>query len=136
MIMQNFSKEEILNKLLSVSKLKTVITVQGNSMEPTLYAGDKVTIKKGIYFPGDILVFKQDDNLIIHRLLGWWIKQNKIIIVAKGDNSNNINLISSRKLVLGKVLFWKRETETYKEFFFQKILRLFINIRRYIASRF
>lgn len=76
------------------------ITVTGVSMEPTLFAGDVVTVCLGEYRPGDILVFYyKEDKLLIHRLLD--IKEDRYF--CKGDNAFRVEDFTQEQLV-GKVV--------------------------------
>ncbi len=75
------------------------ITVEGFSMEPTLFAGDVVTVCLGEYRPGDILVFYyKEGSLLIHRLL--YIKNDRYF--CKGDNAFRVEDFTQEQLV-GKV---------------------------------
>ena len=65
---------ELVSKVLSAilkSKGQAEITVMGISMNPTLFEGDKVIIKKSNeYIIGDIIVFNyKNEGILIHRLL-------------------------------------------------------------------
>lgn len=81
-------ESDLLNRVLYAQLLKgfeVTITVTGVSMEPSLYAGDTVTVKKAeSYNTGDILVFLyKNDELLIHRLLK--VKNGRYY--CKGDNA-------------------------------------------------
>ena len=46
------------------------ISVSGHSMEPTYVTGDLVILReKGSYEPGDIVAFKADGGVVIHRII-------------------------------------------------------------------
>lgn len=76
------------------------ITVEGVSMNPTLYEGDKITVQSvETYLPGDILVFTyKQEGLLVHRLLK--TEQNRYF--CKGDNSFRLEDLSPEQ-ILGKV---------------------------------
>lgn len=84
------------------------IGVQGESMEPTLYAGDTIQVVKEEYRPGDILVFTyKNSELLVHRYVG----ERHGIILCKGDNSLRLEDID-KNAIIGKVKmiqFGKRE---------------------------
>ncbi len=79
--------KKILHKLLlnQVSYDREVcISVVGISMNPTLFEGDTITVRKAkTYNVGDILVFIYKGELLVHRLLK--IQDNRFF--CKGDNS-------------------------------------------------
>ena len=78
----------------------TQINVSGNSMQPTLFNGDVVTVKQeNVYKDGDIIVFEYKNELIIHRLLS----QNQYICLCKGDNSFKVEDIDFSQ-ILGRVV--------------------------------
>ena len=78
---------QIMDKILFASLRagrENEITVTGVSMEPNLYAGDKVTVKRfAEYEVGDVLVFTYKGELLIHRLLK--IENGRYF--CKGDNA-------------------------------------------------
>ena len=85
------------------SDVKEVV-VYGNSMYPCLREGDKVLmLKQAAYQSGDILVFRNENDLIIHRLI---VKYN-CFFICKGDNSFALEKIISNQ-VLGKAIKLER----------------------------
>ena len=77
------------------------ITVTGVSMEPTLYEGDVVTLKRAEYYEvGDVLVFLYKHNeLLIHRLL----RIDNGRYYCKGDNSFRMEDVNHEQIA-GKVV--------------------------------
>ena len=77
------------------------ITVTGVSMEPTLYEGDVVTLKRADFYEvGDVLVFLYKHNeLLIHRLLR--IENGRYY--CKGDNSFRLEDVEYEQIA-GKVV--------------------------------
>ena len=77
------------------------ITVTGVSMEPSLYAGDVVTLRRAdSYEIGDVLVFLYKNNeLLIHRLLR--VKNGRYY--CKGDNALRLEDMPYEKIA-GKVV--------------------------------
>ena len=95
----NLSKTnyKILNLLLR-NKESIVITVEGNSMEPTLRNNDLITVsKEKEYGLGDILVFIYKSQLLVHRMV-----RKGAFYFCKGDNSFRIEDITQESIV-GKV---------------------------------
>ena len=95
--------EPLIAKLLPTilkSKGQAEISVTGTSMNPTLFEGDKVVIKKcDQYKIGDILVFYyKNEEILIHRL----IKINNRYF-CKGDNSFRLEDIEYNQII-GKAI--------------------------------
>lgn len=68
--MRMFLNEILDFNLRCMGKLQ--IVVEGNSMRPILKPGDTIEIsKKKIYKIGDIVVFKEKDNRIVHRIIAY-----------------------------------------------------------------
>lgn len=73
-------------------------------MEPLLKNGDIVySVKSDEYVLGDILIFKRDSNVIIHRFIN--IENANNCIVCKGDNSFEIEEINLSDVIGKAVLF-------------------------------
>lgn len=88
----------VLKKLIASGKCK--LTVQGNSMYPTLVAGDIVEIHMAKEVDvNDIVVIHQDGRNVIHRVV---VTSNDFII-TKGDNNKYIDYIVPKSCVLGKI---------------------------------
>lgn len=82
-------------------KGKVNLTVEGVSMNPTLFAGDIVTVRAGEYDPGDILVYYyKEGSLLIHRLL--YIQNGRYF--CKGDNAFRIEDVTIDQ-IMGKAVF-------------------------------
>lgn len=95
---------KIINKLLTSqlqSKTSIELYVSGNSMNPFIQEGDKITIiQELMYYPGDILVFVyKSKNILVHRLL----KRENNIYFCKGDNSFRLEDIKENQII-GKVI--------------------------------
>ncbi len=76
------------------------ISVTGGSMSPSLKNGDCVAVRReDAYLPGDIVVFRQNGGLTVHRLL--WQAGGRA--VCKGD-SNLFREEVSAEDILGKVI--------------------------------
>ena len=69
------------------------IAILSNSMNPTFKRGDVVIYKKGEnVVPGDIIVFKYQNQIIVHRV----VSINEYY-VTKGDANNNVDYIKVQK---------------------------------------
>lgn len=81
---------------------------QGNSMNPTLTDGDQILVKTVSLQDlrlGDIIVYKNKDQLIAHRFLYRNFRKDNIAeIIAKADNSSERDSPSSSDCLLGKVV--------------------------------
>lgn len=77
------------------------VTIQGTSMNPTLWEGEQVLVQRSAaYEPGDILVYDYgDEGLLIHRYLHF----EHGLYHCRGDNTLRIERISAKR-ILGKVI--------------------------------
>ncbi len=90
-------KKKTIDTYLIVNGIKPV-TVGGNSMMPTIHIKDKIwVIPKNSYKIGDIIVFWNNDQLTIHRIV--FAFNNRF--VAKGDNVSTIDGCFSYDSILG-----------------------------------
>ncbi len=67
------------------------VVVTGESMEPTLYAGDLVVLRKGTYEVGDVVAyepFEDSGAQVIHRILEF---KDDGAIILQGDNNDFID---------------------------------------------
>lgn len=88
--------------------METFITyiAMGGSMTPTIIAGDKVTVKTGKnkYHVNDIVLFRQGEVLIMHRIVCIFSCAYNEYCITKGDSINIDDdpiLLSS---LIGKVI--------------------------------
>lgn len=104
----------LLNKILdfNLKCLGTLwINVEGISMEPILKSGYKIEISKlETYNIGDIIVFKNKDVLIVHRI----IEIGPKYILTKGDNSSYSDLPITKEDIIGKVFNIDKLNKKYK----------------------
>ncbi|OGL43477.1 MAG: hypothetical protein A2161_15850 [Candidatus Schekmanbacteria bacterium RBG_13_48_7] len=66
-----------------------ILRVKTNSMEPAIHPLDRVVISPCLYeslFPGDMVVFKDKSDFIIHRMVSKYVN-GKEYIITKGDRS-------------------------------------------------
>lgn len=100
--------KKLIAKLLTTmlkTKGQAEISVTGTSMQPTLFEGDKVIIKKcDEYKIGDILIFNyKNEGILIHRLL----KLNNRYF-CKGDNAFRLEDIEHDQII-GKAVLVNNE---------------------------
>lgn len=90
--------EDLYNK-----KQKLWLNILSGSMMPLLQTSDKVlvhTVKPAEIRVGDIIVFKNSDKLIVHRVIRSY---NSSSFLQKGDNTTTAEIVSSKD-VIGKVI--------------------------------
>jgi hypothetical protein len=134
--MAKYDKKDIFKIILNSDFDQLGITIQGLSMSPALFPGDKVYIRKGLYWPGDIVVFWEEDLLVVHRLLGWWFSPWRWYIVSKGDNKPSLDRRVPWTHVLGKVMYWERDGQNFRETFVCRMMVLLRSMGGYLATRF
>ena len=104
----------------------TFFEVATGSMEKTINIGDVVIVNltKDVN-ENDIIVYKDDNNFITHRL----IKKQADKIVTRGDANNSDDKPISEDQILGKVIYIVPEIGIYRKIFMSKeILGLVITI--------
>lgn len=81
----------------------TILTIDGNSMQPLYKPNMKVLIKKNAksYNVGDVVIYYQNNKAVIHRVIQ--IYRNKVAI-TKGDNNVYADKIVRVSNIIGKVL--------------------------------
>ena len=89
-----------------------VFTVQGCSMVPTLYAGDKVFVNvQKTYRKEDIIVYPyKEAGLFIHRI----IAEAADSYICRGDNNKQFERVKMSDVV-GKVILIQRSQKDYVE---------------------
>jgi hypothetical protein len=66
------------------------ITVGGESMRPFICDGDRASIVRPLRRPryGDVAAFFKNDQLIVHRVVGWKRPANDCrLVIVRGDSS-------------------------------------------------
>ncbi len=86
------------------------IPVTGRSMLPLLQADDRVLVAHGStgIRRGDIVVFRQDGELIVHRVIGMYHRDGETIFVTKGDNRLHFDPPVSANEIVGRALAVQR----------------------------
>lgn len=79
----------------------------GNSMSPTIYSGDTVTIytNNSVYDTGDIILYHKNDIQVLHRIVCSFLCSKKQFYITKGDAlaSDDEDLVIPSQII-GKVL--------------------------------
>lgn len=131
-------KSIILQKLwdeLYAKKREAWLTVFSGSMAPMMQIGDRVLVKrvapKQIHF-GDVIVFKEADKLITHRVIGKRVTNPNIIFLQKGD-SNTVATGIFAESVIGKVACIRKGDKYIRlDSFWGKCMNLFLGANSYV----
>lgn len=87
-----------------------VFDVVGTSMWPTLHAADKVTVAhSNAYRRGDLILFDDGAQLVVHRLLD---VDSQGRYITKGDNRRTLDAPVSADQILGRVITIVRADKT------------------------
>lgn len=81
--------------------------VEGNSMLPTFHDGDIILVigvKPSDLHVSDIIIYKLNGKLIVHRIIDIEIRNGKYIFITKGDNNFNPDPPVSEDQVVGRVV--------------------------------
>jgi signal peptidase I len=90
--------------------------VGGTSMIPWLKAGDIVTLKKCPPYTidkGDIVVFRRNEKMVIHRVVALRDTNNGRIFITKGDSCKNTDGEMLPGEFLGKAYAFERNQVTF-----------------------
>ena len=85
---------------------------KGMSMYPTLRPGDKAIVEKceaDKCKRGDIVVFRQDNKLICHRIIKSDFRRGELSILTKGDNCRKADKPFTSDSLLGIVRVFERD---------------------------
>lgn len=118
---------KILNKDYANIFGYTFFEIATGSMSGTLEIGDVVIVKlTNDVEVGDIIVYKEEDYFITHRL----IEKNQDTLIAKGDANNSEDSPISINDVIGKVEFTIENVGIWKKVFTSPsvLIALFITI--------
>lgn len=117
MLTYNYLETKILKKDYCNIFGYTAFKVVSGSMSNTINVGDIVIVKikdeQEQFFENDIIVFKQDNYIITHRIIS--IEQNKI--TTKGDANNTEDKTINKEQIIGKVTNVITNFETWKKVF-------------------
>jgi len=122
------SKTKGISEDLLINGYDVRINTRGSSMFPLIRTGDRIIVSPeknpGI---GDIIVFKRNDEMVCHRLVRVFEKDNIIYFQTRGDSFFGLDEPVTVDQILGKVIRVEREDV----YFVRRILLLF-----YPALRF
>ncbi|MCC7430889.1 signal peptidase I [bacterium] len=97
---------EVITQMVKNNSQGVNVVVKGFSMKPFIFDGDKIKIKfieaKKIKF-GDIVVFKSNEKLVVHRIIRTIERHDLLYFWEKGDNRRFPTEINENDLV-GKVV--------------------------------
>ena len=81
------------------------IPISGPSMQPALQDCDLVQVQHGPVRlrRGDIIVFRSENIIVVHRILRIYQQGGNIHYLTKGDNSNNPDALVASAQVIGRV---------------------------------
>jgi signal peptidase I len=104
----NHRRIEVLDaavEALGGAGLSGVVPVTGSSMRPTMRDGDRLVgdFQPGTLRHGDILLFRQDGQLVVHRLVGRRSRSGEVGLVTRGDGRLMPDPLVLRDRVLGIV---------------------------------
>ena len=101
--------------------------MEGYSMYPTMKPGDLGHVEKcsaNDLNIGDLIVFKQNDMLVAHRLIEIVHQNNQRVFVAKGDKNPHKDIPFTENELVGKITSIKRKNRTINsEDFYMKLQR-------------
>lgn len=88
----------------------TIVAIGSNSMSPSISRGDAVIIKStkdyGSLKTGNIIIYKKENKLVIHRIKEIKKENDKYYFITKGDANKNVdNWIVKEEEIIGKSLF-------------------------------
>jgi signal peptidase I len=92
------------------------IRVNGTSMYPFLQNDDLVEIEKTDLEDleiGDIVVFKNQDRWLAHRLIKKQISEGETKLITKGDSCLKFDETFGKELYVGKITNFERENKSY-----------------------
>ncbi|HRN68437.1 MAG TPA: signal peptidase I [Promineifilum sp.] len=92
-----------------------VFPMSGQSMEPFLKAGDQLLITHGREHirVGTLVAYRQDDKLIVHRLLHVFDRSREPMMLLRGDNNNYPDLLIPLDRLIGRVSAVRRGDRSY-----------------------
>jgi signal peptidase len=84
------------------------VAIASGSMEPNIYVGDVVIVDQKITSkdlePGNIIAFKHNDVVVVHRIVNKIELDGKKVYYTKGDANNHIDdFLTDEQSIIGKV---------------------------------
>ncbi len=91
------------------------LNTRGFSMFPLITTGDRIIIKRDRSpSPGDVIVFKRNDELVCHRLRKIFMKNGITFFQTMGDNQFKLDEPITPSEILGKVEKIDRGNVSYR----------------------
>jgi hypothetical protein len=92
---------------LSVQGSQGLCSVEGSSMQPTLFPGDEVIVdlERRSFRRGDLIVFRAADQLVVHRVI-----RPEPRLLTSGDNAPSVDEPVSLDSVVGRVSLVRRDS--------------------------
>ena len=88
------------------------LNATGYSMFPTLRPGDKVIVKPfpegEIPKPGSVVVYRDNNSLVIHRMVEIQNNNGEYIFITRGDSRMGNDLPLGRQKLIGQAVTYKR----------------------------
>ncbi|WP_347273584.1 signal peptidase I [Candidatus Kuenenia sp.] len=109
----NNISDEVLHAIVNVwdqTNERFAIPIVGRSMYPLIREGDNVLVECGYsqIRRGDIIAFRSENKLIVHRVLTISEKGTGFSFITKGDNVPHADPVVSHSEIIGKVSAIKR----------------------------
>lgn len=102
--------ELIFFALITGSFKYTIVTIGSDSMNPTILRGDAVVLQKtknyGSLKEGNIIIYKKEGKIVIHRIVEIQKEKDKYYFITKGDANKTVDIWRVKeKEIIGKSLF-------------------------------
>jgi signal peptidase I len=90
------------------------IPVSGSSMLPLIQDGDQALVRHGLsgIQCGDMVIFRQQGKMVVHRVLRINLHPNGSTFLIKGDNNLTVDPPVQAEEIVGRVLLIKRGEKT------------------------
>ena len=82
------------------------LAVTGTSMLPAIWPGDVLEVRRqgvGQVQPGDVVLFRRDGRLVVHRVVERFDRQGGNLLVTRGDRQRATDSPISNDELLGRV---------------------------------
>jgi len=101
--------QEVINYTLDLWRQagkRSIISITGGSMVPLVLHGDQVLVSHGLngLRTGDLIVFRQSDQVIAHRIIRIRRYGGDLVFVTKGDNSLRPDPFVNPEEIIGRVV--------------------------------
>ncbi|MEO8168221.1 MAG: S24/S26 family peptidase [bacterium] len=105
-IQASASIADVLFDIWTETGKESTFTVAGRSMWPLIESGDKVQIshsRTGIK-PGMIVAFRQNDRIVVHRVLRVYPAGKDATLICRGDHNRHLDRRVRASQVVGKII--------------------------------